>query len=243
MGLLLALWRQSNWRPRTLSQQDVRGLEFSPNGKWLAAGNMESTTAVWNVQTRRQLFNLAGSVVFSPHDMVAVSDWNRTFALWDLQTEQPVRSAQGQEAQSKYRLWHSQRVKTASLSLPERPGNYMVATWPDGKMLACGRGNGQTLQLCDARTGKLLRVLREHEGPADPIAFSQDKSTVASYGYDRGGERTAKVVRVWNVNDGKLLRQVEARPGRYGLGGIALSPDGRILAVGSGGEISLWTIK
>lgn len=236
-------WHQASWRPQTLTQQAVWSLEYSPNGRWLAAGNMESTTGIWDTQTKRQLLNLAGGGVFSPDDMIAVTDWHRIAALWDLQIAKPVRNAQGQVAQAKARLWNAQRVKLTRSIVPGQPGQYFVAHWLDGRMLACGRGAGETLQLWDASTGHLLQTLKGHDGPAQPIAFSRDATTVASYGYDRTSGRVYPVVRVWDVHSGKLLRQVQAWPGRYGLC-IALSPDGRTLAVGtSDGNITFWPIK
>lgn len=243
IGLFLIIAQQARWRPQTLSQQKVFSLEYSPNGRWLAAGNMESTTTVWNIESKKQLFNLAGSVIFSPDDIAAVVDWNRTFTLWDLQKEKPVPGAQGQGAQAKFQLWTSQQVTITRSTVPGQKGEYQVAHWPNGKMLACGRGIGQTLQLFDAHTGKLLQTFKEHDGPAQPITFSRDATTVASYGYARTDGRVYKVIRVWDVNDGKLLWQKQVWPGRYGLS-IALSPDGGSLAVGSSdGDITIWPVK
>jgi WD40 repeat protein len=93
---------------------------------------------------------------------------------------------------------------------------------PDARLLATGSYD-RTARLWDARSGKLLHVLKHHGYVLDE-SFSEDGSMLVTASFDGGGY-------VWNVANGQReLLLVDARgPAKQ----ATFSPDGTEIAVGS----------
>lgn len=79
-----------------------------------------------------------------------------------------------------------------------------------------------------------MRILGEHVGPVNAVAFSPDGQLAASAGEDR---RTL----VWEVSSGRLLHRLQGHTARVLC--VAFSPDGGRLLFGGGfgdGNVILW---
>lgn len=124
-----------------------------------------------------------------------------------------------------------------ALSASARPNVRLLnaAFSPDGKWLAAGDESG-LVWTWQVENRKQTFILEGHKKEISALIFSADSQTLVSLAQDGG-------VRMWSVADGKLLRTVNAAeliaklPGMeeatFGLaGGAALSPDGKLLAVG-----------
>ena len=93
---------------------------------------------------------------------------------------------------------------------------------PDKGVVAYCR-NGKTAEILDRRTGHARTLDVGNDQPQ--MTFSPDGTTLATEGY-------GTLSCLWQVSDGKLLRQFDAGPTTGGLTPV-FSPDGTMLAVGN----------
>jgi WD40 repeat protein len=100
-------------------------------------------------------------------------------------------------------------------------GNVPTAITPDGTALVGAATSEPGTAFTDLATGKVARAVPMNEGPT--FGFSADGRRGAAAGY-RGAV-------VWDARDGKVVAKV-ARPLPSGEYGVALSADGKRLAVG-----------
>jgi RNA polymerase sigma factor (sigma-70 family) len=151
--------------------------------------------------------------------------------LWDL--------AAGRELRS----WYAHRGGATSLTFT-----------PDGKALLSGGRNhepilgsivlkpmrpddGYALALWDPATGKLRTKFAEHTTAAHVLGFSGDGSTWGSFGLGNAGYE----FRLWDSSL-RTRAVVSLKDLQPSIGGAAMSPDGKTLAVNCGQTIGLWDI-
>jgi WD40 repeat protein len=97
---------------------------------------------------------------------------------------------------------------------------HALAFSPDGTILATAGALGQ-VKLWDAKSGKHLRDLQDHQSPVLALAFSADGKKLTSAG-------SRAEVYTWDLQRGKQESAVELGP--VGLSGAVFSPDGKTLA-------------
>ncbi len=99
-----------------------------------------------------------------------------------------------------------------------------LAVAPGGKMLATAHGSNKfvdnKVRLWDATRLTVTTTLAGHGDTAAAVAFSPDGKILASGGYDG-------VIRLWEVETGKELRNIEVG---NRVTGLAWAPDGKTLA-------------
>jgi WD40 repeat protein len=106
------------------------------------------------------------------------------------------------------------------------------------------------LRVFDAKTGK-LRLAIDHPAPAWSLAATQDGRylltgtggpVVGSLSTLEVGEAEESVLRVWDRQDGKLVREMKGH--EQGVFYIDVSPDGRLVATGGAeGTLRLWDLS
>lgn len=109
---------------------------------------------------------------------------------------------------------------------------FTLAFSPDGKTIASGAINENTVRLWDVASGTQLHRLDDHRGWIRAVAFSADGKMLASGGFDGSAK-------LWDVASGNLLRTLSGHSGFIST--VAFSPDGKTLATSaSDGQVRLW---
>jgi WD40 repeat protein/serine/threonine protein kinase len=111
-----------------------------------------------------------------------------------------------------------------------------LAFSPEGELFAAALGDG-SIKVWNSRTGTEVRTFPAHTDAVFSVAFNPDGRHLASTGADRN-------VKVWDWTTGRNVftcpSQSDADHNR-GMGYVvAFSPDGRRLAAGSDGAVTLW---
>jgi WD40 repeat protein len=113
---------------------------------------------------------------------------------------------------------------------------------PDGKTLVSA-GSDRLVRLWDARTGKPGRVLADHLGAIDGVAFSPDGTKVAV----TLQEPQSNTIRVFDAATGVKRLRIELGSHlliTFGGGPVAFSPDGKALAgISDPDDVRLWDSK
>jgi WD40 repeat protein len=226
----------------------VTSVATSPDGQWIASGAGQSysdetavdeTVKIWNSHDGKIKQELIGhkdrinSIAFS-HDgkLLASGSSDKTIKLWDAESGRELRTLAG----------HAGEVTSVAFS-------------PDGRLLASGGGvldwrsvrgsdhpADKTIKLWDVSTGSEVRTLSGSEGEITAVAFSPDGHTLASASgaiqrFERGEWIMDRVVRLWDVETGRLIRELSGLSGTA----VAFSSDGRWLA-SAGGDVKVWEV-
>jgi WD40 repeat protein len=249
------------WDTATGKEQALAGGHRGPlsvvgvsrDGKTLLSRGADRIVRCWDLADGRessQFEEPSGtlSVAFSPDGhLVALGTANGTIGLFDAATGKAKGKLKGHVN------------GTASLVFA-----------PDGKTLASHGTVDNAIRIHDvARETELRQIPLQEENAAMPgniviggpvgrgglrLTFSPDGQTVIAEvpasaaqlmnaaGVMAGAGAAGTLVRMWDVATGKEVRKF-ALPAQHGVGSVALSPDGRILATeNADGTVSLWEV-
>ncbi|MBL1075077.1 hypothetical protein JK358_11800 [Nocardia sp. 2] len=254
----LRLWDVTDpYRPSQLGRPlDDNHVAFSPDGGLMAtSGGDHNGIRLWDTTvpaSPRELSTMPepsgpGSGVmaltFADNGRVLVTVTTESVTLWDLSnTAAPTPGAP-------HHLYRDKSARRA-FSIP------VIAVSPDGRVLAVSYDaddgpNQQWVRLLNVAGGATPTVLNNQVNTAKvairDMEFSPDGNTLvlATAGgdsYALGG--TKAVLHFWDVSDRGKARQLGAplTNGVDEVQDLAFSPDGRVLAVASRAEVSLWNV-
>ena len=249
-GSLLSRQEIGNW---------VRGLSFSPDGQMLAATWLGNHVRLWTLADGQPVGDLAASQIpsslaFSPDSRkLAAASVSDELTIWALDTHavDTTLHTHGTSTSLNYsldgkllvcaagislQLWQVEDGLYTTLSSPALPGDVEVAALsPDGELMAVGLDFG-LIALHRASDGSSVRNLTHHEGEITNLAFSPDGSTLASGAWDG-------TIGLWNLTDGSLRGTLEFGDRWSNIGGLAISPNGELLASGGYRVIELWNLR
>ena len=231
-------------------------LRWSPDGTKLATASADATGRVWDAATGAEIarFNdhhsFLCTVDFSPDgSLVATGGDDGTTRIWEASTGKPVIRLEGHDERLGFVSFSPDGARLASSSgdgtiriwdvRPEGRREVIAVTdptvifearySPDGNRFVTASDSG-VARVWDSRTGRLITELVGHDHWVYAAAFTPDGSRVVT------GSRDL-TVRIWDASTGE---QIAAREVPFPAVGVAMSPDGSTVAIGTEASFHLW---
>lgn len=175
-------------------------MQFSPDGKKLAGGFMESIVTVWDAQTGAELYQLGSVPTAADKPQLTGTDlFSMDFKKLQAQVDQKLKDSANQPR-------HIDAILDLAFS-------------PDGNLLATS-SRDTTIRLWDANTGKFQRTFLGHAAQVNGVTFNENGSKLISGDYDG-------VVILWDPQTANALQKLKTPDG--GTADIAAIDDGKTI--------------
>lgn len=224
----IRLWATASGRARgnpivamSNKSDPVNSLSFSPDGRTLADAGADGTAKLWNITTRTATTLLNANAAQSQADSVAFSPDGRLVG-------------EGGD-DGKLHLWDGRTGKAVALAIGASPGAsivHAVAFSPDGRAFAAGDSDG-VIRLRSTTTGDPIGAPIGQQSDFLGLTVSYNTGATLAAISDSDGN-----VQLLNPASGQLTG---ARfKTEWGSPLAALSPDGRVLAADSAGDVKIF---
>jgi WD40 repeat protein len=246
----------------------VPAVATSPNGRWIALGTRDGTLRIYDAASGNLLRAWAGhtdgvtTIAFSPDSLlIASSSLDKTIKLWSVSDGRLVRRLAGHtdvvwsvafhpdggrivsgSADRTVRIW-----STTSDSPPSTIPTFdisRVAVSPDGRTILALRNADKAILLWDAQ-------MKQYAGVLSSDTTELSSAELRSFALSQDGEiligpaDSGFAIAIWDFPKRRLQRVLPVLHEGDGIGPLAISPDGRRVAVGGQdtGNLSVWDIR
>jgi WD40 repeat protein len=241
----IQVWKLSTDTPTKSFQHPnlVDAVAFNPDGTQLATGCHDGRLRIFDVakgalsrEIQAHVTQPQPSAIYclawsGDGKQIVSGSYDHSLKLWNAADGKLVREFKGYEAK-KFEKGHTDGVVFAALA-------------PDGKTLASAGGWDRSIKIWNIADGSVVRELtnpsfkagalpqspQAHPGVVYRVRYTPDGKRLISAG---GAPRLQGYLAIWNVADGKMLYGGEQSLGT--LFSLAVSADGKYLAVGAGGS-------
>jgi tricorn protease-like protein len=194
-------------------------VDYSNDGKYIAAGDWDNVVKIWDVATGKLIKNLDDNsnrinfVKFSNDGLkLASAAEDGTIAIWNT-TNWKI---------SKLIKYHKNTVSKIAFSADSR---YIAsASWDN------------TVGLFDATSGSLIYNFKGHLSGVNTVAFSSDGFYLASGSDDRS-------VNVWNVKERQLVRSFNRRDDKAVYSLCFNTVNNFVVSGNENSSIDIWDVK
>ena len=189
----------------------MRGVAWSPDGKYIASSEGNLTAHIWNAHTGKILSKVGGrgEISWSPD--------SRFVAIYEDDDVSIADAYQGVQI-GKYEK--------------HEDGINAVVWSPDGKYIASG-GKDKLVQVWEARTGKSLCTYTRHTSEIEGIAWSPDGKYIMSGSRDTTAQ-------IWEARAAKHLFSYRAKNSGSSVTSVAWSRNSQYIAFGIYGLLQVW---
>lgn len=251
-------------------ESGVNSVAFSPDGKTLAtAGGLyqdvsDNTIRIWEVQSGRQLRVLKGHSALASHAefglggrVLVSAGKDKTVKIWSMPDGQLLNSTNTPDyvdalavlpggrsfstvSNKLMTVWDMQGQQVSTLNLPVPTS--VIAFSSDASTFAFNCAGERCVEIRSFPSGQLINKLavmgpddgQYYRGGVNALSFSPDGKTLITGDSD-------SFAKLWSRDGGRLLGTLA--PIAEPAGVLAISPNGRSIAVGSGGKIIFWDIQ
>lgn len=267
----IQLWDVEAGKSRAVLRGHVDGLQalaFAPDGKSLASGAADAVK-VWDLEAGKE--RVSFRITEPSVGCLAFSADGKTLGCGGFYTARLLDVATGKEASSFKRtgpfeppafspdlmtlaaanhqdvnLYDTATGKERMVLEDHRGGVYRLAFSADGKTLAVASTRWEypkvfgEIKLWDPATGRERAVFKDRINFVRALALSPDGGLLAAAGSkELSGPNEVKLI---DMATGRDLAVVSV-PGKDWVGCLAFSPDGRVLAGGTGKTLRLWDVQ